>query len=112
RGLVRVNREGSIRKVAAELGPGRHIDAVLRLRCRQKWLVLFQTGVRRAALVELHRVQGVCSAQAVDPLPTAVEIVETVVLLVDDDDVVDAGKRRLTGRRSYRRDGAKCEQRR
>jgi hypothetical protein len=56
-------------------------------RRRQVDVVLEQTVVSGAALADLRGVGGVGSS--VDALPSAIEIVEAVVLFVDDDHVVD-----------------------
>src|SRR5262249_32577348 len=66
---------------AADLRERRHI---------QVHVELGYARVRGTPDVLLRRVRRVARpSDAVDPFPTAVEVVEAVVLLVDDDDVVD-----------------------
>ena len=91
---VLLDAEGSIEKVTGEGGTGRRVGAVRRQRRRcQIDVVLQQTVVRRACLPNLRGVPRVGAGPAVDRFPTAVQIVEAVVLLVDHHDVIDAPKR-------------------
>src|SRR5438876_10335738 len=84
---------GALTKVARERRAGRRVGAVGgERRRRQVDVVLHQAGVRRAGLADLDRVSGVGPVEAVDVLPAAVQVVEAVVLLVDDDDVLEPRK--------------------
>ena len=58
-------------------------------------VVLLQAVVRMPGLVDLLRLRLGRVLAAVDAFPTSVEVVETVVFLVDDEDVVDLVERCL-----------------
>ena len=59
-------------------------------RRRQVHVVLLQAGVGVAGLVDLRACAPASALrEAVHALPAAVQVVEAVVLLVDDDDVLD-----------------------
>ena len=66
---------------------------------------LQQALERTPELVALNRVRCAGPLSPVDALPAAVEVVEAVIFLVDDDDVLDAGKAVRSGRRGPRRRG-------
>jgi hypothetical protein len=84
-------------------------------------VVLQQALERRPRLVDLRGVGFVRAREPVHALPRAVQVVEAVVLLVDDDDVVDLaevgaitwpGLARRSGRRGEReREGCQRDER-
>ena len=97
---VVVDRERRVREVARERPAGRVVAGRaqrargVRRRLRlQVRVVLVQALVRRErarpGLPDLRRVRGIGVGEAANALPAAVQVVEAVVLLVDDDDVVD-----------------------
>src|SRR5439155_17798365 len=91
-----IDPERRVREVARERAAGRvaagraqgagRVGRRLRLQVR---VVLVQALVRRerarTGLPDLRRVRRIRSGEPVDSLPAAVEVVEAVVLLVDDD---------------------------
>ncbi len=82
-----------VERLVGEVTGDGAVDAVRGLRRRfEVDVVLQQAGVGHAVLPDLGHLPGGRVGAAVDPLPTAVEVVEAVVLLVDHDDVVDAGE--------------------
>jgi hypothetical protein len=86
-GNVRLDAEGAVREVHGGRGRRRGGAVCRQWRRRQVDVVLEQTVVSGAALADPRGVGGVGSS--VDALPSSIEIVEAVVLLVDDDYVVD-----------------------
>src|SRR5438034_2095178 len=80
--------ERPVREVTVEGGTGRRIGTGHGLRRRRQVdVVLLQAGIGRAALVHLKRVGRTRVAQAVNPLPASIEVVEAVIFLVDDNDM-------------------------
>src|SRR5262249_11940869 len=85
-----VDRERRVGEVTDEWGSGGGVAASRRERRRgQVDVVLLEAGVWGCALAELGGVGCFGFRYAVDPFPAAIEVVEAVVLLIDDDDVLD-----------------------
>ena len=92
---VVVDPERRVREVARERRRRRRVvadGAERRARvggglCLEVDVVHVQALERRACLIDLGRMGGVGVGEPVDAFPPAVEVVEAVVLLVDDDDV-------------------------
>ena len=70
----------------------RGVVAARRQLVREVDVVLQQAREGGTVLLDLQRMRGVGTRQAVDAFPAAIQVVEAMVLLVDDDDVVDAAE--------------------
>ena len=88
---VVVDGEGRIGECARERRAGgvRALAHRCERRRRQVDVELQQTAVRESVLVVLERLDRRRVLQAVHTFPAAVQVVEAVVLLVDDDEVLD-----------------------